>query len=86
MSNKKQTAVDWLLQQFDGEKTPRQWEEVFKQAKELEKQQIVNSFYSGFHKGYNVGQDDAQSHPLALTIADNIHKDFEQYYKETYEQ
>jgi hypothetical protein len=42
MSNKKQTAVEWLLQQFDGEKTPRQWEDVFKKAKAMEKEQMID--------------------------------------------
>jgi len=47
MSNKQQTAVDWLLSQFDGEKTPRQWEEVFKQAKGMHREEIEQAFIDG---------------------------------------
>lgn len=41
--------------------------------------EIEKTFDNGFHKGYNVGQADAQSHPLALTIANHIHKDRQKY-------
>lgn len=37
--------------------------------------EIEKAFDGGFHKGYNVGQRDAESHPLALTIASHIHND-----------
>ena len=91
MSNKQQTALEWLYQDLFPNKLDgfswREWaiiEKAFKQAKELEKQQIKEAFYLGFKKGYNVGHADAESHTFALTIAEYIHKDFEQYYKETY--
>lgn len=71
MSNKQLTAVDWLLQQFDEEKTPRQWEEVYKQAKELEKQQIESAYNDGYCDEGFLGDSN---------------KSAEQYYKETYEQ
>lgn len=41
--------------------------------------EIEEAFNTGFYKGYNVGQADAQSHPLALTIANYIHKDRQDY-------
>ncbi len=42
---------------------------------------IEDAFNTGFHKGYNVGQNDCQSHPLALalTIANHIHNDRQNY-------
>jgi hypothetical protein len=39
------------------------------------------SFNNGYHKGYNVGQKDFESHPLALTIANHIHQDRQEYLK-----
>ena len=46
---------------------------------------VINAYNDAYHKGYNVGQKDAETHPLALTIADDIHKDrkawFEQFRK-----
>ena len=47
MNCKKQTAIEWLLQQFDGEKSPKQWEDVFKQAKTMEKEQIIDAVEYG---------------------------------------
>jgi len=41
--------------------------------------EIEKAFDAGFHKGYNVGQADAQSHPLSLTIANHIHNDRQDY-------
>lgn len=41
--------------------------------------EIEKAVEAGFYKGYNVGQNDAQSHPLALTIANNIHNDRQNY-------
>ncbi len=41
---KKQTAVEWLLNEIsDNHKTPRQWQEIVKQAKEMEREQIINA-------------------------------------------
>ena len=90
MSNTKQTAVDLLYQRaisvlpMGAIDARLKIEETYHQAKEIEKGQNRETFYSGFHKGYNVGQSDAEKHPLSLTIADHIHSEFEQYYKETY--
>lgn len=40
---------------------------------------IEKAFDDAFYKGYNVGHNDAQSHPLALTIATHIHNDRQDY-------
>jgi hypothetical protein len=90
MSNKKQTAVDLLYQRaifalpMGAIDARLKIEETYHEAKAMEKEENRDSFYNGFHKGYNVGQNDIQSHPLALTIANHIHSDYEQYYTETY--
>jgi hypothetical protein len=39
----KQTAVEWLIQQICGEHTGA-WKEVFQQALEMEKQQIIDAY------------------------------------------
>ena len=42
---KKQTAVDWLVNRIEnGDYTPNEWPEVIEQAKEMEKEQIVNAW------------------------------------------
>ncbi len=43
MENKKQTAVDWLLEQFEQIHTQRKWKEIVEQAKAMEKEQIIKA-------------------------------------------
>ena len=56
----KQTAVDWLVEQFQELNTPRKWKEIIEQAKEMEKQQIINAYDAGFENAteVSVGSDD----------------------------
>ena len=67
---KKQTAVEWLVEQIyatpEGP-TPAQLDKILRQAKEMEKKQIINAYIADF------------------TFVGRI-SDAEQYYKETYEQ
>jgi len=35
----KQTAVEWLVEQFQEWNSPRKWKEIIEQAKEMEKEQ-----------------------------------------------
>ena len=48
-------------------------------------EEVIKAYHDAYHKGYKVGQKDAELHPLALTIANNIHIDrnkwFEQFKK-----
>jgi hypothetical protein len=65
----KQTAVEWLQEQYN--QCPR-WEEQileedWEKAKEMEKQQIKNAYYTG-------GDD----------VEDNRDREAEQYYNETF--
>jgi tyrosine-protein phosphatase YwqE len=48
MSNKKQTAVQWLEEQFKkvNHLTETEWIELFNQGKEIEKQQIIDAYDS----------------------------------------
>jgi len=49
----KQTAVEWLIEQLDGENhlTQNEIKRVIEQAKEMEKQQIVNAWFGGYLNG-----------------------------------
>ena len=65
----KQTAVEWLAEQFDSivELYPSQFEKInnaIEQAKEMEKEQLSDAWYAG--------DEDGPMH------------DFEDYYRETY--
>ena len=73
MSNKQQTAVDWLVEQIDNKdmgEIPMWIYDFIEQAKEIEKDQITE----GFKKGLEYWNGEAWK-----LI------DIEQYYKETYE-
>ncbi len=43
----KQTAVEWLVEQFQEWNSPRKWKEIIDQAKQMEKDQIVNAWARG---------------------------------------
>lgn len=70
MSNKQQTAVDWLIEQLlDNGFTQIESADIYiEEAKELEKQQIVTAWCNGYDE-----EDRATSSPL-------------KYYNENYEQ
>jgi hypothetical protein len=78
MSNKKETAVEWLINywkklQSQGEKMT--WNEIIAitgLAKELEKQQIIDAFWNGDN--------------IDCISEQNIKEFAEKYYSETYEQ
>ena len=80
MSNKKQTAVEWLINEFSEILGPLETKPIqdllmvdaIKQAKEMEKQQIINACDVGFDDGCGF-------------IEDIKYKNAEQYYKETYQ-
>ena len=66
----KQTAVEWLLNQMDLE-TISKYDKQLLQAKEMEKEQILETWYNGYNN---------QS---PMIDEENCG---EQYYKETYKQ
>lgn len=65
-----QTAVEWLVEQYANENYGI---EVYEQAKQMEKEQIEMAF----SKSYLIG--------LAEVSYDDVNREAEQYYKETYE-
>ena len=71
MSNKKQTAVEWLIEELQKRDMDVLIRDLYNQAKEMEKEQITE----GFKKGLEYWNGDEWK-----LI------DIEQYYKETYEQ
>jgi hypothetical protein len=76
MSNKKQTAVEWLYKQLNGLNKPildDYFQIVFSQAKEMEKQQIIEA---------------ANQNDFVLVPGFGIYEDLSagvQFYKHTYE-
>jgi len=79
-NNKKQTAVHWLAQEIINQLGIRieNTETGFKllsQAKELEKQQIMDACQQGFYDGVDLAK-----------IKKSEFKSAEQYYNETYNQ
>lgn len=66
---KQQTAVEWLVEQVFGKHT-YVWNDVIEQAKQMEREQIINAHLLGL------------IHPLEMEAT----KQAEQYYKETYKQ
>jgi hypothetical protein len=67
----KQTAVEWLVEQICGDHT-EQWQKEIEQAKEMEKEQIINS--------YRDGRSDQQSDRSSKFY----NRMAEQYYNETF--
>jgi len=57
----------------------------YQAEKMYSEEEVIKAYHDAYHKGYKVGQKDAELHPLALTIANNIHIDrnkwFEQFKK-----
>jgi len=41
----KQTAVEFLVEQFEEIHTIKRWEQIIEQSKEIEKQQIINALH-----------------------------------------
>jgi len=76
MSNK-QTAVEWLVKEISRDRVGRAiittFLKEFEQAKEKEKQQIIESYSIGFNDGCSYMFDGKTEY-----------KDLEQYYTETY--
>ena len=72
----KQTSAEWLFKQlWDEPKDKFTWYAILKQAKEMEKNQIIDAYRHGFTEGTCFG---------ATTIYKFISA--EEYYNETYKQ
>ena len=80
MSNKKQTAVEWLVEQLDNNldiKHSWRTRQYINQAKEMEKQQIIDAWYIGVEK-----EGEEHGHTFLWHRKDLA----EQYYNETFKQ
>ena len=74
MSNKEQTAVDWLFKQlWDEPQDKFTWYAILKQAKEKEKEQIIDAWLSAWKDSMFNPLEDKYYQPEA-----------EQYYNETF--
>jgi hypothetical protein len=71
----KQTAVEWFEDQVGHNSLMglKEWDEIFEKAKEMEKEQILESYKHGQNNGYMYR--DGNSNIIQA----------EQYYNETYE-
>ena len=67
----KQTSVEWVLEKLTETHTNDEWKEIIKQAKEMEKAQIIESYCIGC---------------LDITKDENIfpRETSEEYYNETF--
>jgi hypothetical protein len=68
----KQTAVEWLIEQFQEQNTPRKWKEIIEQAKAMEKEQIIDANIAG--------------QMFIAACPGHYKNDAEDYYKETFKQ
>jgi hypothetical protein len=72
----KMTAVDWLVKKFMTENTTREgWHEIFNQAKQMEKEQIIEARQDG-HDSTHAEYGET---PKCYLDGSN-----EQYYNQTY--
>ena len=66
-------AVEWLIEKL-GQNFVYVADTIIEQAKEMEKEQIMNAWDNGYANGYDLGKYDDQPNP----------DDAEQYYNETF--
>jgi len=78
MSNKKQTAVEWLESEML--KPNLSMKDIFNRAKAMHKQQKIEAY----NQGYRDGENDVSNIPLSIGDIED-YSNAEQYYKETYE-
>jgi len=81
-TNKMMTAVEWLIQEirkdvFVHSKSTKEWNEIFKQAKAMEKEQIMKAWDRAYTIG---GANGSNDWVYECELTDNS----EYYYNETY--
>jgi len=81
---KKQTAVEWFNQQIidkqNGNGDLRSWDEIFDQAKAMEREQHKTSFNKGYDRRNYIHDFEYGG----VEYWEEEPKEFEQYYNETY--
>jgi hypothetical protein len=77
----KQTAVEWLEEQMKTWGNLPIWmrDDIVKKAKEMEKEQIMDSYYDGLR---NIKKHNTI--PIYCTLREEVERFGEQYYNETY--
>jgi hypothetical protein len=82
----KQTAVEWLIQELRGTDDKGDFifqgvinSELIEQAKEMEKEQIIDARVNGVCEGIDIG-----ARPIGKPITEDISKNHEIYYNETF--
>ena len=91
MENKKQTAVDWLFEQFNNQDIPF-GSYLFKEAQELEKQKIVKAYHDGQVVIFNILKEifpklkdgEVQKKIDLIEAGKEVNEDAEDYYNKTY--
>lgn len=73
-----QTATEWLVEQVFGEHTTI-WKDIIEQAKQMDKENIINSYFEGFREGRGIDKIDVSS---TIFIEDT---NAERYYEATYQ-
>ena len=73
MSNKKQSSIEWLIDNLYL-KDSLKWEEILEQAKAMHKEEIIKSMSFAFIDGAKIGAIEYES----------PYTDWEQYYNETF--
>ena len=76
MNNKEQTAIEWLFEQFNNQDIPF-GSHLFKEAKELEKQQMIEFAFNFYYDFSN-----EQEVPFYKITENKDH--VEDYYNKTY--
>jgi len=79
-----QTAVEWLVEQIKSEQNQKalsasEWMQVIEQAKQMEKENIINAYFEGFREGRGIDKIDVSS---TIFIEDT---NAERYYEATYQ-
>jgi hypothetical protein len=78
MSNKKQTALEWLIEQIEnknGKEYSSYFVEFIKQAKEMEKEQIIDAYDEGYELiGYMFRNEDFNK--MAYTL---FYEEYDRY-------
>ena len=55
------TAVEFLIEQLKGKSNYITWNEIFEQAKEMEKQQIIDAYNIGFNTPFEINFNTGKS-------------------------
>lgn len=74
----KQTAVEWLCEMQKAQ-LGMLFESDIEKAKEMEKQQIIDARVNGVAEGIDIG-----ARPIGKPITEDISKNHEIYYNETF--